>query len=95
MNTHNGNIVKFGHLHNHQPEHEQQKVNEILESIKKRCREEIIPVPTVYEEEVSKVRTPEWDDDMHHMVEQLQTFHECKTSSYPNFSRSCLWYEMK
>ncbi|KAJ8307731.1 hypothetical protein KUTeg_014717, partial [Tegillarca granosa] len=82
VNTHNGIIVKFRHLHNHQPEHEQLKVNEILESIKKRCREEVVPVPTIYEEEVSKLRTPEWDDDMHHMEEQLPTFHSCKTSLY-------------
>ncbi|KAJ8304211.1 hypothetical protein KUTeg_017794 [Tegillarca granosa] len=65
--THNGIIVKFGHLHNHQPEHEQLKGRSCSSAHH-------------YEEAVSKLRTPEWDDDMHHMVEQLPTFHSCKTS---------------
>lgn len=82
VNTHNGIIVKFGHLHNHQPEHEQLKVDEILRSLKRRCREDVVPVPTIYEEELSKLRTTEWDDDMHRTVEHFPTFHSCKTSLY-------------
>ena len=31
--------------------------------MKKRCREETTPVPTIYKQEIAKLRTPEWNDD--------------------------------
>ena len=43
---------------------------------------EVTPIPTIYEEELTKLRTPEWNDDTRQIIEQLPTYYSCKTALY-------------
>jgi hypothetical protein len=43
---------------------------------------EVTPIPTIYEEELIKLRTPESNDDTRQIIEQLPTYYSCKTALY-------------
>jgi len=80
--------TKFGHEHNHDQLSDQEiRVGEFIHNVKKRCRDEVLPAPAIYEEEIAKLRTPEWDDDTRMMVEKLPTYNSCKTSLYHQRSK--------
>ncbi|XP_060082120.1 uncharacterized protein LOC132561410 [Ylistrum balloti] len=53
-----------------------------MNSIKKRCREELKAVPAIYDEEIAHLQTLDWTDDKRQMVEQIPTYPSCKTSLY-------------
>ena len=53
-----------------------------MQTMKKRSRYEVTPIPTVYEEEAVQLRTPEWNDETRQTVEQLQTYYSCNTSLF-------------
>ncbi|XP_060071015.1 uncharacterized protein LOC132550930 [Ylistrum balloti] len=53
-----------------------------MNSIKKRCREELKAVPAIYDEEIAHLQTLDWTDDKRRMVEQIPTYPSCKTSLY-------------
>jgi hypothetical protein len=46
------------------------------------CREETTPNTTIYDQEVNKLRNPEWNEDAHKVVEQLPTFESSRGSFY-------------
>ena len=58
-----------------------------MQQIKKRCREETTPVPTIYEQEVVKLRNPEWNDESQQVVEKLPTFESCRGNFYNERSK--------
>ncbi|KAJ8308781.1 hypothetical protein KUTeg_013655 [Tegillarca granosa] len=78
VNTLNNLITKFGNHHNHAAEHQSLKVEEIMNKIKKRVHEEISPVLSIYEEEIAKLRTPEWDQE----IQQIQAVTEITILQY-------------
>lgn len=82
IRTLNNIPIGFNLVHNHPPNPAKLEANKVLQFIKKRCREEITPVPTIYKQEIAKPRTPEWNDDTQRMVEQLPTFPSLKSSLY-------------
>ncbi|KAK3086401.1 hypothetical protein FSP39_017917 [Pinctada imbricata] len=61
-------------LHNHPTDAIQIRIMETMNEIKKRCREETKPIPLVYTEETSKLRTPAWDSTTQEMVKRLPTY---------------------
>ncbi|VDI61105.1 Hypothetical predicted protein [Mytilus galloprovincialis] len=87
LNTRNNIPTKLPNGHNHDSHKVKLKVDEILQTIKKRCREETTPVPTIYEQEVIKLRNPEWNDETQEVVENLPTFESCRGSFYNERSK--------
>jgi len=82
MNTLDNIPTKMPTEHNHPNHQTELKVEEVLRVIKKRCGEDTLPIPSIYEEEVCKLRNREWDEDMLKVVEQLPTFQSCKGRCY-------------
>ncbi|CAG2210902.1 unnamed protein product [Mytilus edulis] len=50
--------------------------------MEQRAKNEVTHIQSIYEEELVKLRTPEWNDDTKQFVEQLPTYYSCKTSLY-------------
>ena len=63
INTHNNLLTKVSTHHNHPSDSMQLKVNDILQW--DGCKNEFTPIPTIYEEELVKLRNYEWNDDIH------------------------------
>ncbi|XP_076094650.1 uncharacterized protein LOC143065150 [Mytilus galloprovincialis] len=56
--------------------------------MKERCLVESTPVPTIYEDELVKLRNRDWDNDSERLVQSMPTFTTCKTSLYPQRSKT-------
>ncbi|KAK3083881.1 hypothetical protein FSP39_004588 [Pinctada imbricata] len=69
-------------LHNHPADAIQIRIMETMNEIKKRCREETKPIPLVYSEETSKLRTPAWDSSTQDMVKRLPTYQSSHSILY-------------
>ncbi|KAL5014241.1 hypothetical protein ScPMuIL_008511 [Solemya velum] len=50
--------------------------------MKDRSRDELTPIPTIYEEELVKLRNREWNDDTQQLIQQIPTFLSCKDQFY-------------
>ena len=87
INTFQGILTKVGNQHNHEADPVQLEVDRVMHKVKKRCREELTPIPSLFQEEIAKLRTPEWNDDMKTMVEKLPTYDSCRTSLYNQRSK--------
>jgi hypothetical protein len=46
------------------------------------CAKEVKPMPSIYSEELNKLRNNEWDDTSREVVERLPTFKSAKSSLY-------------
>ncbi|KAK3093890.1 hypothetical protein FSP39_021504 [Pinctada imbricata] len=77
VRTLNNILVGSNGTHNHSPDRIQLQVDEVMNTIKSRCREETKPCPQIYQEVVSGLRNPKWDDDTQRMVERLPTYQSC------------------
>ena len=88
MNTLDNIPLKLPDAHNHPNHQTKLKVDSVLKSIKKRCREETTPIPTIYDQEVHELRNPEWNE-AHKVVEQLPTF-ESSSNSFRYYLRGTM-----
>ncbi|KAK3097880.1 hypothetical protein FSP39_014087 [Pinctada imbricata] len=77
VRTLNNILVGSNGTHNHSPDRIQLQVDKVMNTIKSRCREETKPCPQIYQEVVSGLRNPKWDDDTQRMVERLPTYQSC------------------
>jgi hypothetical protein len=50
--------------------------------VKKRCREEVNPIPSIYDEEIGSLPNRDFDDDVEDMIRRIPTFASCKVSLY-------------
>lgn len=82
INTLNNIPTKLQINHNHENDRVQLDVDRVLQTIKRRCKEETTPVPTIYEQEATQLRNTEWNDDTQRLVEQLPTFESCRGQLY-------------
>lgn len=82
IRTLNNIPVGFNLIHNHSANKAKLEAKKTLLYIKKRCREETTPLRAIYDQDIAKLRTPEWDDQTQRMVDNLPTFPSCKTSLY-------------
>jgi hypothetical protein len=82
VNTHEGHPVKFGLPHNHTANQPKIEMMKVMQTMKQRAKAEVTPIPTIYEEELTKLRTPECNDDTRQIIEQLITYYSCKTALY-------------
>ena len=58
------------------------KVDDVLQLMKTRCRNELIPVPAIYEDELVKLRNTEWNEETKQLVEHIPTLQSCKGRMY-------------
>ncbi|CAG2215508.1 unnamed protein product [Mytilus edulis] len=82
VNTHNNIPTKVDANHNHPSDRMQLRVDDVLQRMKSRCKDELTAIPTIYEEELVKLRDREWNDDTHQLVEHIPTFYSCKDQLY-------------
>ena len=68
--------------HLHPPNHTEVVSKQIMNQITKRCLEEVRPIPTIFTEELGKLRDHEWDDTSREVVQHLPTFNSAKSSLY-------------
>ncbi|CAC5414304.1 unnamed protein product [Mytilus coruscus] len=66
----------------------QLNVDQVLKRMKERCIAESNPVPTIYEDELVKLRNRDWDNDSERLVQRIPTFTTCKTSLYNQRSKT-------
>ena len=55
---------------------------QILNHINTRCIDEVKPVPSIYQEELNKLRDHDWDDISKTVVQRIPTFNSAKSSLY-------------
>ncbi|CAC5366627.1 unnamed protein product [Mytilus coruscus] len=60
----------------------QLRIDDVLERMKSRCKDELTAIPTSYEEELVKLCDLEWNDDTHQLVEHIPTSYSCKDQLY-------------
>ncbi|VDI67367.1 Hypothetical predicted protein [Mytilus galloprovincialis] len=60
----------------------QLRVDDVLQCMKSRCKDELAAIPTIYEEELLKLRDREWNYDTHQLIEHIPTFYSCKDQLY-------------
>ena len=53
-------------------------------SVKKRCREEVSPVPAIYDEMLGQLRNRECNEDVVDMIRQVPILNSCRSSLYRN-----------
>ncbi|XP_060078201.1 uncharacterized protein LOC132557697 [Ylistrum balloti] len=83
INTRNNIIVGVGRQpHNHPGDHASIVAKEIMNCITDRCQKEIRPIPTIYSEELCKLRDNEWDEETRTVVEKIPTFNSKKSQLY-------------
>ncbi|CAC5374706.1 unnamed protein product [Mytilus coruscus] len=82
IDTYNNIPTKVDDNHNHHSDRMQLRVDDVLERMKSRCKDELTAIPTIYEEELVKLRDREWNDDTHQLVEHIPTFYSCKHQLY-------------
>ena len=83
LSTANNIPTGFGRQpHSHVADHAEVVSKQIMNQITKRCLEEVRPIPTIFTEELNKLRDDEWDDTTREVVEHLPTFNSAKSSLY-------------
>ena len=80
--TFDGILVSNTANHIHPPDNTILLVSKQMQNICKRCRDEVTPIPTFYDEEIATPRDADWDDAAVETVENVSTFQSCKTSLY-------------
>jgi hypothetical protein len=71
INTHNNLPTKVADYHNHPADHMTLKVDDVLQQMKTRCRNELTLVPAIYEEQLVKLRHTEWNEETKQLVEHM------------------------
>jgi len=83
INTRNNIPTGFGRRpHNNPSNRVKIDAKQIINTIRNRPKSETEPLPKLYDEEICKLRTQDWNDDTKNTVEQLPTFPSVKSSLY-------------
>ncbi|XP_076071644.1 uncharacterized protein LOC143043030 [Mytilus galloprovincialis] len=80
--TRNDVPSKIGQPYNHLPDHASVKSRKILESVRSRWRSETTPIPSIYDEEITKLRDAPWDAQTLETAQKLPTFESKRSSLY-------------
>jgi len=78
--------IGFGRDHNHEGDITGIAANAFIAGVKKRCRDEVEPIPKIYDEELSALRDRECDDMTVELIGKIPTFYSCKSALYRNRS---------
>jgi hypothetical protein len=60
-----------GYIHDDQEDLITLKVDDVLQQMKTRCRNELTLVPAIYEEQLVKLRHTEWNEETKQLVEHM------------------------
>ena len=72
----------MGQAHNHLPNRAAVEGRKIITNIRKRVIDELTPVPSIYDEEITKLRDAPWDAQTREIAANLPTFDTSKSSLY-------------
>lgn len=75
-------LVSFGQPHNHEGDFIALAADSFLSKLKKRCRDEAAPIPSLNDEELGALRNADCDDSVEEMIRQIPTFQSCKSTLY-------------
>lgn len=67
-------LVSFGRPHNHEGDFIALAADSFVSKVKKRCRDEAAPIPSLYDEELGALRNADCDDSVEEMIRQIPTF---------------------
>lgn len=81
-NIHAYNIVSYRRPHNHEGDFVGSKVDFYVSKLKKGCRDEATPIPSIYDQELEALRNADRDDSVKDMIRQIPTFQSCKSVLY-------------
>ena len=72
----------MGNVQNHLPERAAVMARNILSAIRFSAKTELKPIPSTYDEEISKLRDDPWDAQTREIAAKLPTFDTKKSSLY-------------
>lgn len=83
ISTENDIPTGFGRQqHTHAADHTEVVAKQIMTAISRRCTDEVRPIPSIFSEELNKLRDNEWDDTSRELIERLPTFNTARSSLY-------------
>lgn len=88
LTTLNNIPITFGEEHNHPSDYLGLGASAFINSVKKRCSDEITPVSAIYDEELRKLATGDADDDIENLIGRIPTYYSCKTALYLSRSKT-------
>lgn len=72
ISTENDIPTGFGRQqHTHAADHTEVVAKQIMTAISRRCTDEVRPIPSIFSEELNKLRDNEWDDTSRELIERL------------------------
>jgi len=74
--------TKLGNVHDHLPDRAAVMGRKILSAIQFRAKTELKPIPSIYDEEISKLRDAPWDAQAREIAAKLPFFDTKKSSLY-------------
>ena len=74
--------TKMRNVHNHLPDRAAVMARNILTAIRFSAKTELKPIPTIYDEKISKLRDAPWDAHTREIAAKLPTFDTKKSSLY-------------
>ena len=74
--------TKLGNVHNHLPDRAASMGRKILSAIQFRAKTELKPIPSIYDEEISKLRDAPLDAQTREIAAKLPTFDTKNSSLY-------------
>ncbi|XP_060064855.1 N(4)-(Beta-N-acetylglucosaminyl)-L-asparaginase-like [Ylistrum balloti] len=87
LTTVNNIPVNFTNNHNHPGDTIGLAAFVFLNNVKKRCREQTEPMPSVFDEELGNLYDKDFDADVEDMIQKIPTFNSCKSSLYRSRSK--------
>jgi len=82
LTTLNNIPVSFRQNHNHPSDVASLAADAFVSSVKQRCREDVSPIPTIYDEELGSLRNKDFDEDVEGLIRCIPTYYSCKSSLY-------------
>ena len=74
--------ASFGRLHNHDGDFIGLAEDSFVNRVKKRCRDEVVPIPSRCDEKLGALGNADCDDAVVDMIKQIPTFQSCKSGLY-------------
>ena len=85
--TLNGILMSLGQNHNHTADVVSLAADAFVYQVKKRCREQVTPIPIIYDEEIGCLSDRDYDEDVGEMIRKIPTSERCRGSLYRSRSK--------
>lgn len=74
--------VSIRNNHSHDADFTGITARAFVADLKRKCQDEVCPIPTMYDEELGKLRDKECDDHVVNVIQRIPTFQSVKTALY-------------